>query len=724
MNHDTAVHTGLQVLCMVASHHGVALTEGHLVHEYQLGDRAIQPREIVKVLRDQGFTSRPARLSWAQMNDLGAGYPAILRLKNGNYVVVAGSRKLEGAGDDRELAIIDPLADRPGFIFVSHEKFKRTSDGEAVLVRRRAGSTGEEPAFGLMWFVREFLAQRAAFIHIIVAAVALIGLGLVTPLFFQIVIDKVIVHNGRVTLQVLGIGVVTAIFFEALLGYLRQCLLLYAGSRIDVRLATRVFNHLLSLPLFFFEASTSGVLSKHMQQTEAVREFLSGRVLMTALDSLALLLFIPLLFLYSPLLATVVLSFSAMVALVILAVMPAFQRALTRLYEVEGRRQAMLVETIHGIRTVKSLALEPKQREIWADNTANALESRFRVGKLSGRARSFIGFLEKLLTVVIVWIGADLVFAGRLTVGELVAVQMLAARVSQPLSALVGLVNEFQQTSLSIRMLGEIMNRRSESSAGGARLRPQFHGEIVFDRVAFTYPSGSTPALDGLTLQIRAGMSIGVVGRSGSGKSTFTRLLQGLYLPNGGQIRFDGVDIRELDSAHLRQSIGVVLQESFLFRGTVRDNIAVTRPGASLAEIVLAARSAGADEFIQRLPQGYDTFLEENAANLSGGQKQRLAIARALLPEPRILIFDEATSALDPDSEAIVQENLEHIARNRTFIAISHRLSTLVKSDAIFVFEEGRLVDIGTHPELLRRPGVYSQLWHRQNRHLFDIKHA
>jgi subfamily B ATP-binding cassette protein HlyB/CyaB len=340
---------------------------------------------------------------------------------------------------------------------------------------------------------------------------------------------------------------------------------------------------------------------------------------------------------------------------------------------------------------------------------------QFDVGKISMTAQSLVAWLERLSTVAIIWLGAHLVISGKLSVGEIVAIQMFAGRVTNPLVQLVSLVNQFQETSLSVRMLGEIMNRKRERE-GSAGLHPSLQGAITAEGVTFYYPGASVPALSEVSVDIRPGQMIGVVGPSGSGKTTFVRLLQGLYLPNTGTIRFDGHELREIDTQHLRRSIGVVVQESFLFRGSVRENVAMKKPEAEFSETVAACRLAGADEFVQRLPRGYDTFLEEDAANLSGGQKQRLAIARALLTQPRILIFDEATSALDPESEAVLLDNLDRMRAGKTLIMVSHRLSSIASADAILVFDRGSISDQGNHAALLKRSKIYQQLWSQQTR--------
>ena len=543
-------------------------------------------------------------------------------------------------------------------------------------------------------------------------------LSLASPIFFQLVIDKVLTHQSETTLWVLAAGIALALAFDSIFGYLRQMLTLAATNKIDMRLTRRTFAHLLSLPIDYFETTTAGVVTRHMQQLEKIRNFLTGRMFFTALDTMALIIFLPILFAYSVQLALVVLLFTALIAAVIGGMVPTYQRRLNALYTAEGQRQAMLVESIHGMRTVKALAIEPSQRRIWDQRSAEAITMHFRVGRVSITGNAITDFLGKLLPVVIIVLGAQQVFDQTLSVGALIAFQMISGRVTGPLIAMVGLVNEYQETALSVRYLGEVMNRQPEGRVGAGGLRPQLDGEISFDQVSFTYPGATGAALNKASFTIPAGSVVGIVGRSGSGKTTLTKLIQGLYPLQEGLVRFDKVDAREIDLSHLRRQIGVVLQENFLFRGTVRENLSATKPDASFEEIVAAAQAAGADEFIERMPKGYDTLLEENAANLSGGQKQRLSIARSLLSKPSILILDEAASALDPESESIFIRNLSRIAVGRTVVMISHRLSTLVNAHAILVMQNGQLVDSGRHSDLLERCETYQSLWNQQTSHL------
>ena len=474
----------------------------------------------------------------------------------------------------------------------------------------------------------------------------------------------------------------------------------------------------MALPIAFFEQRTAGVVTRNLQQVEKVRQFLTGRLLGTLLDATVLLVFLPVLFFYSAPLTAVVLAFAALMGLALLLLMPAYSRRLRRLYEAEGQRQAMLVESVQGIRTIKSLALERQRAAQWDASSASAVGLHLQVGRISVPAQVILHLLERALTVAVIGVGALLVFEQRLSMGALIAFQILSGRVSGPLVQLVSLIHEFQDASLSLKMIGDVMQHPAEADGGQSTMTPTVHGRVEFAGVTFRYPGYQRPSLDDISFNLPAGKTLGVVGRSGSGKTTLTRLLLGMYTPDQGVVRLDGTDIRNIDLQHLRRRVGIVLQDSFLFRGSVRDNIAIGVPLASFEDIVRCAQLAGADEFIERLPRGYDTIVEENGVNLSGGQRQRLAIARALLPDPRVLILDEAASALDPESEAIVLDNLDRIADGRTVVMISHRLTTLTGADAIMVMHQGRIVDAGRHDELLKRCKPYQSLWRQQLRGL------
>ena len=706
--------TGLHCLVSIARHHGIELAVERLRHTYAVTDGPIAHALLLRIAREAGLRTRFARLTWDKLADLGQAYPAMACLANGNWVVVTAVGK--SAAGEEAIELIDPLAERAELLVVKKVAFCANWGGEVLLLKRSRVPNDAPRSFGFRWFIPELLRQKRLFGEVAVAALMLYALGLVVPLFFQLVIDKVLVHESFTTLYVLAIGVAIALVFDAVFTFLRRYLLLYATNKVDIRVATRTFAHLLGLPITFFERISAGVLVKHMQQASRVREFLTGRLFLTALDAISLFVFVPVLFFYSAKLTFVVLGFAAAIAVVIALLVGPFRRRLYALYQAEALRQGLLVESVHGMRTVKSLAIEPLQKRVWDDRSAQAVAMRFRVEKISATAQSVTGLLEKLMSVAIIGFGALDVFNGAMTVGALVAFNMLAGRVSGPLVQIVTMVHEYQEIALAVQMLGEVMNQRPERDDARGGLRPELTGLIEFENVTFRYNAEGAPALDDVSFTILAGSVFGIVGRSGSGKTTLTRLIQGLYPIQQGLLRIDGFDARELDLVHLRAGIGVVLQDNFLFRGTVRDNIACVKPDASFEEVAQAARLAGADEFIERLPRGYDTALEENAENLSGGQKQRLAIARALITDPQLLILDEATSALDPESEAIIRRNLRRIASGRTVIIVSHRLSMLVDAEAILVLDRGRASDIGGHEQLLARCATYRQLWSQQTR--------
>jgi len=708
-------HSVVQCLTAIAQHHGIKVNPERLIHDYALADEEPGSAMVLNMAGEIGLKSKSSTLTWDGMIAQEGVFPILARLKSGAGVIVVGVRK---DGDGARVVIVDPQADMAAPLELDQQKFMELWGGDVIFLKRSHSIFDIAQPFGLRWFIPEILKQKKAFRDVAIAAMCMNFLALASPMFFQLVIDKVLVHQSASTLWVLGVGVIVAIVFDSVFSYVRQLLLLAATNKIDMQLTRRTFSHLLSLPIDYFETTTAGVITSHMRQLEGIRGFLTGRMLFSVLDATALLIFIPLLFTYSVKLAMIVLAFTMMIGGIIAALLPAYKKRLDKLYAAEGKRQALLVETIHGMRTVKALAIEPMQRRLWDQLSAESISTHFSVAQFGLTGGTVTDFLGKLLPIVIIIVGTQSVFDNTMTAGVLIGFQMMSGRVVGPLLSMVTLINEYQQTMLSVRMLGQVMNRPSEGRAGAGGLRPQLKGTITFEDVTFRYPGATNMALDKASFTIPAGSVVGIVGRSGSGKTTLTKLIQGLYSVQEGLVRFDGTDAREIDLSHLRRQIGVVLQENFLFRGTIRENLSVIKPDATIEEITEAARAAGAEEFIERMPQGYDTLLEENASNLSGGQKQRLSIARSLLAKPNILILDEAASALDPESEAIFIKNLSQIAIGRTVVMISHRLSTLVNADAILVMQRGRLSDCGRHDELLERCETYQQLWNQQTSHM------
>lgn len=716
---DSESQTAIRCLSLVANHHGIDANTDTLSHKYSLKSSEPDNNRLLRIATEIGLKAKFLTLGWSELYTLSGVYPVIAKLKNGNFVIIVDVRMDESFVVDR-VAVFDPLATRgpkTDFLFLDKEKFESAWTGQILILKKKYSITDEKQPFSLKWFIPEIFRQRTTFLDIALVAVFLYIIALVVPLFFQIVIDKVLVNNAIQTLNVLGIGVIIALLFDAVLGFLRNYLLLHATSKIDIRIAIRTFSHLLKLPATFFDKISAGVLTKHMQQSSAIREFLTGNLFLTLLDSFALFIFLPVLFFYSVKLSFIVLGFAGLIALVIAILIIPFRKRLHALYQAEGDRQAMLVESIHGMSTVKALAMEPALIKKWENSAARAVTMQYRVGKISITAQAFCNFLEKVMIVSIVWFGAQSVFNSSMTVGALVAFQMVSGRVSGPLVQMVSLIHSYQEVALSVRMLGTVMNHPEEKGGLKGGLCPQhLQGAVSFEKVDFRYTPDASPALNDVSFHFPPGAVVGVVGKSGSGKTTLTRLIQGLYRPDAGIIRIDGYDLRELDLAYLRSSIGTVLQENFLFKGSVRDNIAMAKTNTTFDKVVEVAKMAGADEFIQKLPKSYDTLLDEGGNNLSGGQKQRLAIARALISNPRILILDEATSALDPESEYVVRQNLNQIARNRTLIIVSHRLSTLIGCDLILVINSGKIVSVGDHQKLLHSCKIYKDLWDIQTK--------
>ena len=704
--------TALRCLFLLAAHHGVVLPPEKIA----VPDKGDTAAAIVSVMQQVGLRGRLlSRRTWRELAALGSAFPLMVERPDGSWIIVASP--VPGPGGPR-MATLDPRCEQAGIALIERASFVAAWTGRVMLCKRGDAPDQDSPRFGLRWFLPEILRNRQALGHVALAATMSNVIAFATPLFFNVMIDKVVPHHSANTLVAIVLAFVVIVLFDGLFGYVRQMLTLFASNRIDARLAARTFAHLLSLPMPFFESTTAGVLLRHMQQTEALRQFLTGKLFGTLLEASALPLLLVVLFIYSFKLTLVVLGFGLAIAGFIAVMVPVFRDHLQRLYEAEGARQADLVETIHAMRAVKSLALEPLRQRSWDEKVARAVARRASVGRISAVAVVLTNGLEKLMQVSLLGLGALDVFDGRLSIGTLVAFNMLSGRVTGPLVQIVALINDYQQTALSVRMLASVMDHKPERDPRHQGMRPPIAGRIEFRDVTFRYDGSAAAALDRVSFSVEPGQMIGVVGRSGSGKTTLTRLLQGIHTAQQGQIHLDGVDIRHIDLSHLRRSAGVVLQDNILLRGTLQENIAAARPDASLAEVMEAARLAGADEFIERLPRSYATVVEENGANFSGGQRQRIAIARALLLQPRLLLFDEATSALDPESEAVLQTNLGEIARGRTTIIVSHRLSSLVRADAILVLERGAMADFAPHADLLDRCAIYRRLWEQQTVHL------
>jgi ATP-binding cassette, subfamily B, bacterial HlyB/CyaB len=666
--------------------------------------------------RESGLWSRAVRLRWRQLMRLQGSGPVVLLFADGDAGLLAGVDP-----DQKVVKVKDPRAPvgSPA-IAVDELRLARVWAGEVVLLRANRGVEASEAPFTMRWLATLIMEERRSLRDIGIASLTLSFLTIFPPLLVMSVVDKVLTHRSYSTLgllaTILGIGVV----YETLLGHARRVIVLVVGTRIDTKLNLHLFNRLLRLPLDYFERHPAGQTMYKINQVNRIREFLTGKLLTAFLDLFTLLVLLPFLFYLNVTLAWLVVACSSVIALIILVFLRPLRAVYANVICAEAAKSAALAESIFGVKTMKALALEPQRKALWDERIADIGKWRLTFGRLANWPQTMIAPIERFMSFGIVLVGADLALNDTQSymVGALFAFMMLSMRVAQPLVGLARLIEDFEEFGAAVGEAASVVNQPPEMDGASGGLRPKFAGAICFDDVTFTYAGTKVPALDRVSFAVPAGTMLGIVGRSGSGKSTLARLLQGINRDYSGFLKIDEADLREINLRHLRSSFGVVLQDNFLFRGSIRDNIIAQRPGLTLDDAVRAARLAGAEEFIERMPNGYETYIEEGSPNLSGGQKQRLAIARALITDPRVLILDEATSALDPESEALVNANLLRIARGRTMVIVSHRLSSLTNCDQILVLEKGRLIDIAPHRTLLERCPLFRQLWAQQHRHL------
>jgi subfamily B ATP-binding cassette protein HlyB/CyaB len=701
-----------------ARHHGTDLDSAD--YRPKAGETTPSPAALAEWARGQGLYAKTDRVRWKALPKLvGSTRPAspvILLFKDGTAGLMVGAdpgrnivwiRDPRHSGDEHAVAI---------------DEFRLANAwaGEVLLIRRARGTAEADRPFSLSWLMGLVMHEKRSLRDICFASIVISTLTIVPPLLVMSVIDRVVVHHSLSTLVLLCVilGIITA--YETLLGFARRELVQVVSTRVDARLNLHVFNRLLSLPLDYFEKNPAGQINYRVAQVWKIREFLTGKLMGTFLDMFTLVILLPFLFWMEPTLAWIVLICAVAIAGIILLFLPALRRIIGKLTDAESRKGSVMVETVHGIRTIKSLALEPQRRTEWDERTAEAGELKLKAGRLANWPQTLINPIESFIQRGVIMLGAYFALSDQtgVAVGGLVAFMMLGGRVTQPLVGLARLIEDFEEVRASIGQVAMVLNNANETAAMQGGMRPKLAGAVKFEELTFTYPGAKVPALDKVSFEIPAGTMLGVVGRSGSGKSTLTRLLQGINREYSGFLKLDGVELREINLTHLRKSFGVVLQDNFLFRGTVRDNITAGRPGLTLDDVVRAARLAGAEEFIERLPSGYETWIEEGSSNLSGGQRQRLAIARAVIADPKLMILDEATSALDPESEALVNANLVRLGQGRTMVIVSHRLSSLIDCDQILVMDKGQVLDIAPHRTLLERCSVYRILWAQQNRHL------
>ncbi|WP_160967818.1 MULTISPECIES: type I secretion system permease/ATPase [unclassified Xanthomonas] len=689
----------LHGLVLLAQFHGIAADAAQIAHAFGRAGEPFDETTLLLAAKQLGLkakvTSQPAsRISMAAL-------PALALSADGDAFIVAK------VGPD-QILIHDLEKKRP--VSLSIEEFVARYAGRLLQVASRASVLGDLAKFDFSWFIPALVKYRKLMMEVFVVSFFIQLFALVTPLFYQVVMDKVLVHHGLTTLDVIAIGLLSMALFEVLLTGLRTYVFAHTTSKIDVELGARLFRHVLALPLAYFESRRVGDTIARVRELENIRNFLTGQALTSVLDLLFTVVFLAVMFWYSGWLTLIVVLSLPLYALISTLITPLLRTRLNEKFARGADNQSFLVETVSGIGTVKAMAVDPRVTRTWDNQLAGYVSAGFGVTRVATLGQQGVQLVQKATAVAVLFWGAKLVIEGKLSIGQLIAFNMLSGQVTAPIIRLAQLWQDFQQVGISVERLGDILNTRTE--VPGSRLAlPPIRGQVTFERVTFRYRPDAPEVLNAIDLEIRPGEVIGIVGRSGSGKSTLTKLVQRLYTPEQGRVLIDGQDLALADPAWLRRQLGVVLQENFLFNRSVRDNIALSDPGMPLERVIQAAKLAGAHDFIVSLPEGYDTKVGEHGAGLSGGQRQRIAIARALIGNPRILILDEATSALDYESEHAVMQNMRAICKGRTVLIIAHRLSTVRHADRIVVVEKGRIVESGPHGQLVDVPnGHYARL--------------
>ncbi|WP_411850359.1 type I secretion system permease/ATPase [Stenotrophomonas sp. LGBM10] len=700
---DVSNDLGLSGLVLLAQFHGVAADARQLAHQFGRVGEPFDETTLLLAAKQLGLKAKMASIAADRIEKV--ALPALAWQPDGEHFIVA---RVNGT----QLLVHDLRQKRQQVM--SAEQFAERYAGRLLLVASRASVLGDLAKFDFRWFVPAVVKYRRILGEVFIVSLFIQLFALITPLFFQVVMDKVLVHHGMTTLEVVAVGLVAIAAFDVLLNGLRTYVFAHTTSKIDVELGARLFRHILNLPLAYFESRRVGQTIARVRELENIRNFLTGPALTSVLDLLFTVVFLAVMFYYSVWLTLIVVISLPIYAIWSAAITPVLRRRLDEKFARGAENQSFLIETINGIGTVKATAVDPRMARTWDTQLAGYVGAGFRVTRLANIGQQGIQLVQKLVGVAILFFGAKLVIDGKLSVGQLIAFNMLSGQVSAPILRLTQLWQDFQQVGISVERLGDILNTRTEIP-GSRMALPPIKGQVTFENVGFRYRPDAAEVLAGIDLDIAPGEVIGIVGRSGSGKSTLTKLVQRLYVPERGRVLIDGNDLGVADPAWLRRQLGVVLQENFLFNRSIRENIALADPGMPLDRVIRAATLAGAHDFILQLPEGYDTLVGDNGTGLSGGQRQRIAIARALVTNPRILIFDEATSALDYESEHAVMQNMRAICQGRTVLIIAHRLSTVRHANRIVVVEKGRIVESGRHEDLVDRPGgQYAHLYKLQ----------
>nr|WP_275447060.1 type I secretion system permease/ATPase [Pseudoalteromonas sp. Of7M-16] len=695
--------SGLQCIAVIGKFHRINVNIEDLYAQYnhqKITELALTETQLLRAAKSTGFKAKFISIDLDNINE--HSLPAIAKKADGRYAIVA---KINDKG-----VLIHDLSKGNAPEVMSFADFNKFFINDFLFLSPREQVISEKAKFGIKWFIPAIKKYKKLFIEVLVASFFIQLFGLASPIFFQVAIDKVMVHNGLTTLNVLAIGFFCVIFFEVLLCAMRAFLFSHTTNRIDVGLGSEIYQHMLKLPLAYFKSRRVGDTVARIKELDSIREFMTGTSLTLILDLFFTFVFFAVMFYYSSDLTWIVVASLPFYFFIAYLLGPSIRATLEKKFRHSAENHSYLVESVHGVETIKSMAVESAMSNKWDEKLAQYTSVSFKAFQLNNLYSQSSNFITKTVGLLILYFGSLAVTEGTLTIGQFIAFNILAQRIAAPIMRFANVWQDFQQAKISIERLGDVLNTPTESGTNSKLELPKLRGEVIFEHTSFSYSPERANVLNDINLKVSAGEVIGLVGRSGSGKSSLTKLVQRLYLPNSGRIYIDGVDINLINPAWLRPRVGVVLQENFLFSGTIRENIALSDPSASIERVIEAAQLAGAEEFILKLPEAYDTQVGEQGSALSGGQRQRLAIARALLSDPAILIFDEATSALDYESERIIQQNMQKIAKGRTVFIVAHRLSAVRDADRILVLDNGRIVEQGDHKHLLKLEGIYAHL--------------
>jgi len=696
--------TGVVSIIKVLQHFGVKDVEKILDKNPDTDDKLDWEKlqNIARRYRVRSVVIRPTIDEFREIE-----FPAVAKMLDGSYLTI-------GSANDEVILAIDPRQVKP--LAIPIKDFLDAWSNELLTFSATLSWDYFKKRYSVDFLWQVVIRYKKPVLEVLAATFFLQIMGIGMPLITQVIIDKVISNDGMSTLMVIGTSMVVFFFMQSLLTFCKTYLLNHTTNKMDAILGARLLRHLICLPLQYYETHRIGELLLRINMMSHIREFLTGTGLTLVLDVFFSVVFVAFMFWYSTELTLIALAVVPVFLIQNVLAFPIIRRKATAVFRTRTVNDSFMVEAIENVETVKSLAIEPQFVNRWENLVARNIRANFERTKFSLVLNAGSGLLQGIITMLILWFGGHMVMDGYLTLGQLIAFQMISRQALDPLTKLFAMWPRLMLMGIALERIGDILNTGMEPILNnlGRRGDNRVDGAIDIQNVSFRYRIDLPLVLENINLHVAPGEKVGIVGRSGSGKSTLTNLIQNLYIPEEGSVTIGGINTREANLGWLRGQIGVVMQENYLFNASVRDNIAVSRPTASMDEIIRAARLAGAHDFILELKEGYDTNVGERGDSLSGGQRQRIAIARALLANPSIMIFDEATSALDYESERIILNNMDAIGANRTMIIIAHRLSAVKKCNKIIVVEKGHIVESGTHEQLLALGGLYKYLYDQQ----------